>query len=571
MVTSRNEGIGWMHRITLIGHKPGLTLFLFFLAFYYFANAGWFKGGDEAYMIRVAKQMATKGQIGFSKEELPDDPEASDFLARGSNGLYYTKWGLGQSLVEVPFLWIHQALFAPPLPGRLDQREVYAVSEFMALILCPSIVSALGCALIYLFALRFNYSKRVSILLSLLYGLATMIWPYSKSLMSEATLNVAILGGVYGASSYVVKPSKARLAAAGVCLGFAIVTKIMSLVVVGVVVFYLLATCRRRTTLRDLVLFFGPPFLGFVGIQLWHNFIRYGDIWQFGYGSGWGNLGFRTPLYVGLWGLFLSPGKSFFLYTPLAILCFFSLKSFFRRNKAESLLFVGIIMAYTLPHARWCLWAGDWAWGPRFLLVIIPYLILPCGIFFEGWNRRSRLGRIALTALIAFSFGIQILGSVIHPFSYIVTRNNVVNGLLSSNLPRHSYADSYSENALINFSPMFSHIVGNWWLLKHVFIDYDLWSDAPWKSIGAFDLGKPMWVQGNRTIPFWWPMGIPWVAPSCIRWVRGLAAANLLAMLWFALRIRRVLRNLKNERVGREACTSFIDVFPCKRIGNANQ
>jgi len=537
----------------LIDKKPGLALFLFFVVFYYFTNAGWFKGGDEAYMIRVAKQMATKGQIGFSEGELPNDPEADDFLVRGRNGLYYTKWGLGQSLVEVPFLFIHQALFKPPLPGRLDQSQAYAVSEFMALILCPSILSALGCVLIYLLALRLNYSKRVSILLSILYGFATMIWPYSKSLMSEATLNVAILAGVYEAASYVAKPSKARLAASGACLGFALITKIMSLPIAVVVVFYLLATCQRRTTVRDLFLVFSPPYLAFVGIQAWHNFIRYGAVWQFGYDSGWGALGFSTPLYVGLWGLFLSPGKSFFLYSPLALLGCISVKRFFRRNKAETLLFLSIAVVYTLPHARWCLWAGDWAWGPRFLLVIIPYLILPCGVFFEKWDGRSRLYRMASTAFIVLSIGVQVLGSIIHPFSFIDTRKYVVSELLSSNPLRYSYASLYSKNALANFSPMFSHIVGNWWLLKHMVIDYDLWSDVPWKDIGPFDLKTPMWVRGNRTVPFWWPVGIPLIAPSSRPWVMPLAAANFLVVVWFGLRLFRLFRNCNGDKVPESA------------------
>jgi hypothetical protein len=542
-----NEPFRWMRRLTVIGQTPGFTLFLFFVAFYYFTNAGWYKGGDEAYMIRVAKQMATRGQIGFSKGELPNDSGAIDFLARGPDGLYYTKWGLGQSLVEVPFLWIHQVLLEPPKPGRVDQSKAYAVSEFMALILCPSILSALGCMLIYFFSLRLNYSRKISILLSLLYGFATMIWPYSKSLMSEATLNVAILAGVYGASSYVVKPSRARLVAAGTCLGFALITKIMSILIAVVVVFYLLAACRRRTTIRDLVLFFAPPFLAFVAIQFWHNFIRYGDIWQFGYGAGWGALGFCTPLYVGLWGLFVSPGKSFFLYTPLAILSLLSFRSFLRKNKAEALLFLSIVIIYTLPHARWCLWAGDWAWGPRFLLVIVPYVMLLCGSYFEEWGRKPRLAQKAAYCLIALSLGMQVLGSAIHPFSFVEIRYPVVAALLSKEIPEYSFADSYSKNTFINFSPMFSHIVGNWWLLKHMLINYDLRSDVPWKAIGVFDLEKPIWVRGNRTIPFWWPMRIPLSAPSSRHWVLSVAAANFLVVLWFGLRVRRFVLGRKEE------------------------
>ena len=165
------------------------------------------------------------------------------------------------------------------------------------------------------------------------------------------------------------------------------------------------------------------------------------------------------------------------------------------------------------------------------------------------WRCSSRVARISLIALIGFSIGVQVLGAAIHPFSYIVTRNNVVTELASSDLPRYSYADSYSENAFTNFSPMFSHIVGNWWLFKHMLINYDLWSDVPWRSIGAFSIEKPIWVRGNRTIPFWWPAGIPLIVPSSRDWVRALAGVNLLFLLWFGLRLMRVFRTCSRGEV----------------------
>ncbi|MEJ2724433.1 MAG: hypothetical protein P8175_07270, partial [Deltaproteobacteria bacterium] len=443
----------------------------------------------------------------------------------------------------------HHTVRQTPAPDSFHQRRAYAVTEFMTLILCPSVVTAIGCVLIYLFALRLRYSKRISIILSLLYGLATMVWPYSKSLMSETTLNVAILGGVYGVTSYVVRPSKARLAAAGACMGFALITKIMSVIITPLLVVYLLVVGRTRSTVRDLLLCFAPVFLAFAGIQAWHNVIRYGEIWQFGYNAGWGALGFCTPLYVGLWGLLLSPGKSFFLYTPLVLLSCFSLRRFFERNKGEAFLFLSIVIMYTIPHAMWCLWAGDWAWGPRFLLVIVPYVILPCGSYFEQWALKSHFAKKMAYLVIAFSFAIQILGVAIHPFAFINTRKYVVARLLSSELKEDTYADSYSKNALINFSPVFSHIVGNWWLMKHMVFEYDLWSDVPWRTIGAFELKPPIWVRGNRTIPFWWPVGIAQRSPFARWWVLSLAGANLLAIVWFGFRVRRFFRTCNDSEV----------------------
>jgi hypothetical protein len=92
----------------------------------------------------------------------------------------------------------------------------------------------------------------------------------------------------------------------------------------------------------------------------------------------------------------------------------------------------------------------------------------------------------------------------------------------------------------MNFSPLFSHIVGNWWLFKHMLFSYDLWSDVPWKVIGDFDLSLPQGVVGNRTIPFWWPVMLPLISPPSKAWVHPLAAANLLLVIWWGLRLSRL-------------------------------
>ena len=95
-----------------------------------------------------------------------------------------------------------------------------------------------------------------------------------------------------------------------------------------------------------------PAFLVFVSIQLWHNEIRYGHMLEFGYSVLWDQLGFSNPLLTGLWGLFLSPGKSFFLYSPVTILGVLSLPGFFRRKRNEAFLFIGRKIHHQDPLGR---------------------------------------------------------------------------------------------------------------------------------------------------------------------------------------------------------------------------
>jgi hypothetical protein len=193
-------------------------------------------------------------------------------------------------------------------------------------------------------------------------------------------------------------------------------------------------------------------------------------------------------------------------------------------------------------HARWWSWAGDWAWGPRFLLVITPYVLLPCGVLFEKWKELRRFHQCLALILILASVGIQFLGVAVHPFSYIEVRGRVLDHLMAPDMTVLSYSRFYTESALAQFSPLFSHIAGNWWLLKHMFFSYDLWSDAPWNTLGHFDLEPPLWVIGDRAIPFSWPIGLPMFSDRTEAWVYPLAVISGLMLLLGAIRVGRLLR-----------------------------
>ena len=531
----------WLHKIIFSYRRPSVFLFLFFTAFFYFTNAGGYKGGDESFMIAVAKQITYHGRIGFAPNQY--DPKNLWGCTKGTDGRYYPKWGIGQSLVEVPFYFIHRLIWRMPSYNetRKHEKSAYWITERLLIFLCPSIISSFGCVLIFWLGLRFGYSERICILLSLIYGLGTMVWPYSKSLMSEATVNVAILAAIYSAVSYVSTRHRPWLVLTGTCIGFAMVTKVMSVFIVPAILIYVFLSAQPKQTLADLIFGFMLPFLLFLYFLLWYNMVRYGSYFHFGYEGRWGQLGFCTPLYVGLWGLFVSPGKSYFLYTPVAILGLISAWKFQKKMRNEAILFLAVIVLYTIPHAMWVLWAGDWAWGPRFLLIITPYMILPAGYFFEAWSKKLLLTRRFVLLLILFSISIQLLGVAIHPFSFILSRWEVVSKLITD--PNSfSYLSSYSENAFITFSPLFSHIVGNLWLFKHMIFSYDIWSDVPWHVLGDFKLSTPLWVESNRVIPFWWPVAFLRVSKNWSGWIYFISAANLFMIVWCGFYIKKYLK-----------------------------
>ena len=49
-----------------------------------------------------------------------------------------------------------------------------------------------------------------------------------------------------------------------------------------------------------------------------------------------------------------------------------------------------LFLAQLLYFGRWWAWHGDWSWGPRYLVVTVPLLMLGWGAAAERLGRRCR-------------------------------------------------------------------------------------------------------------------------------------------------------------------------------------
>ena len=150
-------------------------------------------------------------------------------------------------------------------------------------------------------------------------------------------------------------------------------------------------------------LIFLAPAVSLLAVSLAYNLHAFGNLLAGGYGEEtW-----STPLYVGLYGLLFSSGKSLFLYVPLTIVFPLALVGFYGTGRqGETFLFAALFVVYLLLHAGWWSWYGGWSWGPRFLVPALPFLILPLGALWSGGIVRQ----IGLTALAIVSVLVQFLG-----------------------------------------------------------------------------------------------------------------------------------------------------------------
>jgi hypothetical protein len=143
-----------------------------------------------------------------------------------------------------------------------------------------------------------------------------------------------------------------------------------------------------------------------LAITGWYNWLRFGSPLTTGYHP---QERFATPFFEGIYGLTLSPGKGIFWYNPTLFVALIAWPALFRRHRAEALLVAAIVLGNLAFYAPWYLWWAGHAWGPRFLVTILPFAALSLAPALEAALRRRALA-LALGALAIISVAVQLLG-----------------------------------------------------------------------------------------------------------------------------------------------------------------
>jgi len=324
---------------------------------------------------------------------------------KGHDGRDYSWFGLGHSLLAVPFYIIGKYTGTP-------ENTVSAINL---------IIGAATVSLVFLFSKVLSNSNHSSILIALFYGLGTFAWPLAKQPFDHTVETFFALSSVYFAYIYTLKKHPRHLLFSSFCLGFAFITRLTALLILPALFLLIFNSIYRRSDVRTAlktlsrdVLLFSAVLLPFACLALWYNYYRFGSVFETGYSLIAMKTGLDffsgTPLLTGLSGLLLSPGKGFFYYSPIAILALFSFRYFMKQHRSLSLAFLLIIASQLLLISKNIYWHGDWAWGPRYLLVLTPFFIIPIAGFLDSieW-RKKQFKRIAVCSIFALSLMVQIV------------------------------------------------------------------------------------------------------------------------------------------------------------------
>ena len=418
--------------------KIYLTLLLFFFAIYVLTGQGSIQSEEGKTLFLLTQAMVENQTLSFSDGvRLEDD-----------SGSHYSKYGLGASVLAIPFYLLGKLI------SLLLGIEASLATQFTVSMI-NAVLTALSCGKVFLFATeRFKFSSRTAWVLAMGFGLSTIAWYYSEDFMNEPATTFFLLSAVYWMTDHDSERRELNLLWAGIFLALAVSCRVSTLVAVPGFILYqgLVWAESKEKSMQDLfshLLRFAMPVITILTLLMIYNYSRFADPFATGDET------FRGRFWLGLFGILFSPGKSLFLFNPLTLFGCLAWLPFLRAQRKTALLFGWLIISHLLLFSSWYSWQGGMSWGPRLMLVVLPYFVLPIGFLL-----REYMQAIKLPIIIALIAGVLIqLPSV------------------TVNISRYYYemSQKFGSNGhdQILFSPEHSQLIGQFKQVAVVFDNLD--------------------------------------------------------------------------------------------------
>lgn len=162
-------------------HRLGrhLALFLFLLAVYLLTYTPHINSSDGLAMFATAENLVRRGALDIEQIRWLDLQQGTF----GLDGLLYSRKGIGLSLGLLPLVWL-----GLNVPG---------IGPVGTSLLFNALVTALTAVLLSAYVQRLGYTYHVGLLVALAFGLATLAWPYAKSLFSDSFSGFLLLAAAY--------------------------------------------------------------------------------------------------------------------------------------------------------------------------------------------------------------------------------------------------------------------------------------------------------------------------------------------------------------------------------------
>ena len=371
------------------GPSHPLSLLLLVTALFTFLiQSGELGTSDTTHRLQVAHSLWT-GQPQVFPEEYPE------FGLHGRGGRLYAWYGIGQSLLMLPADLVgsvagHLPLWSSYVRSGEDPAIRSIVVSISTNVLINVLTSLAAFHLLSLFG--FSMSESVAGVLGLF--CATTHLHYAQNMTENNYILLLTLAGFALQYKWLTTGDRRALWWGSAALGLNLLTRLTTVLdILGVGCFLLLAAFFGRNdrsrvgTVRAYLLDALPIYLFFFVIDRIYQYVRFGswtntyvDVFaqeqlqinptlpaSFPFNGTW----IHGGIHSGLLGPFLAPEKSVFLFDPMFPLILLLTALLWRQLTPTIRAFLAaafvLLALYVVFYARYYWWAGDFAWGDRYI------------------------------------------------------------------------------------------------------------------------------------------------------------------------------------------------------------
>ncbi|MCA9709818.1 MAG: DUF2723 domain-containing protein [Myxococcales bacterium] len=407
-----------------MGSRPRIALWIACVVVYLCFAPGRILYPDDEIVFQTTRALWERGDLaieGIPKRtgEPKDRPDGTFGWAPGVDGRRYGFFGHALSVVALPLYGLGRAAIteAPPAWRHVIRSDHYFMHRRspqadwprLTVSLTNCFVTAFAVLLLVEWLRALGHRDRVAMLTGLCYALATCAWPYSGTFLSEPLSSVALLACAWGIARFHAlrreqpggRAARRWLWMAGLVAGLSVHVHVLNLLAVPCLVGYALVPLHReRAWSTERAAWAGALALGAVGPVLLGvtQAARFGSPWETGRYDHYGY--FVDPL-PGLVGQLVGPGRSLLLYSPALLVALGGWRRALARRPAAAW------MVLALAVVRWVFvstrsdWWGGWGIGPRYLVPLVPFLLLPLAEILEDLRTAPRSRRLAVGLALA--------------------------------------------------------------------------------------------------------------------------------------------------------------------------
>jgi hypothetical protein len=323
--------------------------------------------------------------------------EYPEFGLRGTGGRIFSWFGIGQSLLMLPAdlagTWIaHWRIFS----GYEDDPAVRSIVVSYSTNISVNVLTAL-IAFRLLRQLRFSVNQAVAGVLTLLF--CTTHLHYTQNMQENNYIMLLTLTGFSFQYEWLRSGSLRALLIGSTALGLNLLTRVTTgLDLIGGAIFLFAVLwfeqVRGRALWSRLLAYCKiavPIHVFFVMVERLYSSYRFGSLTQtylpiFARESRLQdptlppNFPWSTPLHEGVLGALFKPEKSIFLFDPVLVVALVLFALLWKRLggevRAYAVTSLLLLLGYICFYARYTYWAGDFAWGDRYVSTAVEMVAL---------------------------------------------------------------------------------------------------------------------------------------------------------------------------------------------------